>query len=342
MTFSHIPRRDFIKVALATSVLPIALTGCNDGESVSPSISETSTSSLRLPKQIAPLFLNESEVETLTQLVDQLIPPDQSPGGGAAGCAEAIQYLLSAFSFDPPMIFAGGPFSNRGGAESNDFEKFISLDRYETLAWQLRIEGSQDRPERLFNGPVKGWQQIYREGLTEVGRLGPIRSLLITSTPGPLKPVINGVLGNSAITDLIAVAFPHALEFMYGAPEYGGNRDLVGWGFTQYDGDVQPKGYSNEQVINPDNPSLIEQLGLFRGENQGRDARIASAQLLPVPELNHASLLVEALTQLTALRSDESSLAMMIEGQSDLNNIKRFVQNKRPMNNLVSFFAGRI
>ena len=30
------------------------------------------------------------------------------------------------------------------------------------------------------------------------------------------------------VAALVDVAFPHTLEFMYGAPEYGGNRDLVG------------------------------------------------------------------------------------------------------------------
>ncbi|HET8960052.1 hypothetical protein, partial [Nocardioides sp.] len=48
------------------------------------------------------------------------------------------------------------------------------------------------------------------------------------------------------------LAVPHTLQFMYGAPEYGGNRDLVGWTTTDFEGDVQPRGYTDEQVTDPE------------------------------------------------------------------------------------------
>jgi hypothetical protein len=35
---------------------------------------------------------------------------------------------------------------------------------------------------------------------------------------------------------------------MYGPPEYGGNRGLVGWEFTGWPGDVQPRGYTPAEV----------------------------------------------------------------------------------------------
>ena len=38
---------------------------------------------------------------------------------------------------------------------------------------------------------------------------------------------------------------------MYGAPEYGGNRDGVGWAYIGYEGDVQPRGYSDAEVSQP-------------------------------------------------------------------------------------------
>ena len=38
---------------------------------------------------------------------------------------------------------------------------------------------------------------------------------------------------------------------MYGAPEYGGNRDTVGWAYIDYEGDVQPRGYSDAEVSGP-------------------------------------------------------------------------------------------
>ncbi len=41
---------------------------------------------------------------------------------------------------------------------------------------------------------------------------------------------------------------PHACEGAYGAPEYEGNRDLAGWRAIGYEGDVQPRGYTDEEV----------------------------------------------------------------------------------------------
>ena len=37
------------------------------------------------------------------------------------------------------------------------------------LAWRTRIEGSERRAEREFNGPVVGLQQLYREGIAALG-----------------------------------------------------------------------------------------------------------------------------------------------------------------------------
>jgi hypothetical protein len=42
--------------------------------------------------------------------------------------------------------------------------------------------------------------------------------------------------------------FEHACEATYGAPEYGGNRDLAGWRAIAYEGDVQPRGWSHAEV----------------------------------------------------------------------------------------------
>ncbi|MDP9139600.1 MAG: gluconate 2-dehydrogenase subunit 3 family protein [Pseudomonadota bacterium] len=202
-------------------------------------------------------FLNEGEFATLRALVDCMIPPDTSVGAAEAGCAEAIDALLGAFGVQPPRIYAGGPYSDRGGATHNDFAEFLPLDPYEELAWRLRIEGSAGHPEREFNGSVKGLQSIYRDGLVALdaaaGAYGADRF-------ADLDPVRRELLlrasSDAAIGELIDVAFPHTLEFMYGAPEYGGNRDLAGWRYTRFDGDVQPLGYTREQVENPDNPGL--------------------------------------------------------------------------------------
>lgn len=186
-------------------------------------------------------FLTDAELRSLRAVVDRLIPPDDGAVGGAeVGCAEAIDALLSAFSVNPPRIYAGGPWSDRGGSTVNHFKQFIPLDDYEALAWRLRIEGSAGRPQYEFNGPITGLQQLYRDGLAALGEN-------FADLPFPAQElVLRG--GDAAVTAMVDVAFPHCLQFMYGAPEYGGNRDLAGWKFTDFDGDVQPRGYTADEV----------------------------------------------------------------------------------------------
>ncbi|HJW70166.1 MAG TPA: hypothetical protein VJ829_12465, partial [Candidatus Binatia bacterium] len=113
-------------------------------------------------------FLTDTELTTLRAITGRLLPgppEDPDPGAIEAGCAEAIDALLAAFSFDPPLIHAGGPFSNRAGARRDDMARFVPLDPLAELGWRIRIEGSQGRPERSFAGEVVGLQQLYREGV---------------------------------------------------------------------------------------------------------------------------------------------------------------------------------
>ena len=42
------------------------------------------------------------------------------------------------------------------------------------------------------------------------------------------------------------------LDATYGPPEYGGNRNLVGWTVNHWDGDTQPRGFTPDRVSNPD------------------------------------------------------------------------------------------
>jgi gluconate 2-dehydrogenase gamma chain len=51
--------------------------------------------------------------------------------------------------------------------------------------------------------------------------------------------------------DFVDLVFEHACEGLYGAPEYGGNRDLSGWRSIDFAGDVQPRGWTDEEVTNP-------------------------------------------------------------------------------------------
>lgn len=192
------------------------------------------------PVSPLPRFLTPAEHRTLSAVADRLIPPlDDHPGGAALGVADYVDTLLAAFSFDPPRIWAGGPFSGRAGGPAR-FGEFLDLSPLEEMAWRTRIEGSRDDPAREFNGPVTGWQQRYRAGLAALGddfadQRGEEQDRRLATDP--------------AFTSL---CYQHACEGAYGAPEYGGNRDLAGWQAIRFAGDVQPRGYTDDEVTGRD------------------------------------------------------------------------------------------
>jgi Gluconate 2-dehydrogenase subunit 3 len=185
----------------------------------------------------APLaFLTEHEYAVVAVCADVLLPPHgEFAGGAAAGVADYVDLTLGAFTFDPPRVWAGGPYSGRFGGDAS-FTEFLPLSRLEELAWRTRIEGSRGIAEREWNGPLRGWQQIYREG---IGALG--ERFLDLDDSARFDAV-------GAVPELKSLLFEHACEACYGAPEYGGNRELTGWRSIGYAGDVQPRGWSDAEV----------------------------------------------------------------------------------------------
>jgi len=194
-------------------------------------------------------FLSPPQLQTLGALCAYFIPgppDDPDPGALEAGVPQYIDLLLGAFNIQPARIHAGGPFSLRGQKGlHNHFKDFLPLDALEELSWRTRLEGSRGIMEREWNGPVKGWQQTYTEGLQWLEEKNFIS----------LSPFRKGVLIHTARGEqkaFIDLVFEHTVQGMYGAPEYGGNRDLAGWRYTNWPGDHQPMMYTDEQVSQPD------------------------------------------------------------------------------------------
>ena len=185
-----------------------------------------------------PAFFSDDEYRVVEAACARLIPTDDDPGALEAGVVDYIDGYLGAFAFDPPRIWAGGPFSGRHGGEAG-FGTFLALPALDELAWRTRLEGSLGRPEREWNGPVVGLQERYREGLVALGT--DFADLDADTQTARLK-------ANPLFTALL---YDHVCEGMYGAPEYGGNRDLVGWRYIDFEGDVQPRGYTDEEVSGP-------------------------------------------------------------------------------------------
>lgn len=186
-----------------------------------------------------PIWFDTDQLRVLEAALDRLIPADEhGPGAAACGVAGYVDQLLGAFAFDPPRVWAGGPFSGRAGGEPG-FDRWLPLGRLDELAWRTRIEGSRGIPEREFNGPVRGWQEVYADGLRALG--GDFVDIAPEEQDARLQ----------AADELTALLYTHACEGMYGAPEYGGNRDLSGWRSIGYAGDVQPRGGSDAEVSRP-------------------------------------------------------------------------------------------
>lgn len=181
------------------------------------------------------IWLTEVEMARLTVAMDTVLPGDDlSPGAGEAGGAHYVDQLLGAFEFDPPRIWAGGPFRDR-------FGEWLELGPAEELAWRTRLEGSRGLPEREFNGPVRGWQEIYRDGLAALGE-----DFIGLDDDARRQRI------NAAGEEFAELLFAHACESLYGDPVYGGNRDRSGWRAIGFDGDVQPRGWTDDEVTHPD------------------------------------------------------------------------------------------
>jgi hypothetical protein len=187
---------------------------------------------------LSPAFFTDGELAVVAAAAERLLPG--AAGWGAAGY---IDTLLGAFTFTPPRIWAGGPFSGRhGGAAS--FDDWIELGPMEELAWRTRIEGSQGRPEREFNGPVAGWQAEYRAGLAALG----------ADFAGVDAAEQDRRLAEAG--DFADLLFDHACEGVYGDPVYGGNPDRAAWVAIRWAGDVQPRGYTDDEVSQRDKTEI--------------------------------------------------------------------------------------
>jgi hypothetical protein len=163
------------------------------------------------------------------------------PGAREAKAADYIVTLLGALHHDPPRVFAGGPFSDRGGSESDDMAEFLPLNAAATVHWRARLADLVS---------------AYRDGMGKLDGLagGDFATAAAAVQDAALakNPRVRHLPDeNSGFTDLL---FQHTIEGCYGAPEYGGNTDEVMWRSIEFPGDVQPRGYRADQVTDSDGP----------------------------------------------------------------------------------------
>jgi hypothetical protein len=236
-----ISRRTFLKITSAGAVVlivPWTMEGCSDGEG-------------------RPRFFTDAERAALDAATARILPTDEDPGAREAHAVDYIEALLTAFEHDPPLIFAGGPFSGRTpqpdsstGEPSDDFpenafERFLPLTRVQEIAWRARIYGSASVPGADFNdgvlGPTKGWRDLYREGLQALDAKS--RELFDADFVGLVPEQQDEALAQTDFA-FTGPLIEHTLEGTFAAPEYGGNPELSSWRWARYDGDSQPLGFS--------------------------------------------------------------------------------------------------
>jgi gluconate 2-dehydrogenase subunit 3-like protein len=199
-------------------------------------------------------FLSEPERAVLGALADAVLPPDDAPGGNALGAVDYIEKLLTAFSEETPLVYAGGPYSGRtplpnddGGASStsppDEFSIFLPLDRVAERAWRLRIFGSSGvpggGPNDAILGPVVGLREAVERAIAQAQAAAP-PNVAFGDLTAEQRASLLFALDKETQSTLIELI----LEGSFTAPEYGGNAGLAGWKMTYFEGDSMPYGYS--------------------------------------------------------------------------------------------------
>jgi hypothetical protein len=218
-------------------------------------------------------FFSAGERRTLEALAAALIPEDETVGALGAGAIEYVDRFLAAFDAPVPDLFRGGPFSDRNpfpdahsGAASgrrpvNAFLEVIPPTRLQALAFRALLEGPGAVPGTILTAsllPAAGLRGLYRQGLAGLESTARATG---AADFAALDDAARLAAFDAASRDFQEAVLAHLAEGMFGAPEYGGNREGVAWRDYHYGGDSQPLGYSlwdaeHERLVDrPDRPN---------------------------------------------------------------------------------------
>ncbi|HZU74983.1 MAG TPA: gluconate 2-dehydrogenase subunit 3 family protein [Acidimicrobiales bacterium] len=229
-------------------------------------------------------FFDAHQYATVDALCRRLIPgpeddpTEPDPGAGEANVVAYVDLLLGAFNLPAPLgprIWGAGPFSGRAGPPpwpfdepgprgvyGDDFARSAPLSASQVLSWRTLLEGTRGLPERRWadvaaqaGGAARfvGLQETYVNGVVQLDQAAaqmfpPAKSFVELS--GPEQDLV--INRPDLLAGFVATAFQNACEGMYGAPEYGGNRNRVGWTYIGFPGDSQPRGYTAADMLAPD------------------------------------------------------------------------------------------
>jgi Gluconate 2-dehydrogenase subunit 3 len=222
-----------IPVAVASAAV-LGVDGCTSSSS-----SSVSPRSLR--------FFTAHQAAVVEDATARIAPgpaddPDEAGHPGAreadvTGYIDSMLAQLGALDEAAPLIFAGGPWSNRHTSGPDLMARFVALDPVARIAWRKRLQG---------------WQEQYRTGIAALDKLAG----------GDFTKASHAkqdkILASSSASTFMAVLYEHTIEGLYCAPEYGGNRGLVGWKDIAFPGDIQPRGYTPDEVTGSDGHDPVD------------------------------------------------------------------------------------
>ena len=168
-----------------------------------------------------PAFLSTRRVPNASpRRCERLLPPDPERSTRARPpprWRDYIDGLLGAFTFDPPRIWAGGPFSGRHGGAAG-LRALLPLDS----ARGARLAHADRRiaaaiPSASSTARSSACRSNTAHGLAALGA-----DFATLDRRGP------GHVGSTQVAEFRALLYSHACEGMYGDPVYGGNHDVVG------------------------------------------------------------------------------------------------------------------
>ena len=176
-------------------------------------------------------------------------PHDDPAEAGHPGAREAdvtgyIDTMLSAWhdgALQDGTVFAGGPWSNRHTSGPNLMARFAPLDPVAKIAWRKRLAG---------------WQDQYRLGIEHLDKLAGGDFTKKT------RAQQDKILATQSVSAFTSLLFGHTIEGLYASPEYGGNRGLAGWREIGFPGDIQPRGYTADEVERSDGHDPVGDTGI--------------------------------------------------------------------------------
>jgi Gluconate 2-dehydrogenase subunit 3 len=240
------PRRRTVVAAL--SAVPVAVvlsaTGCT-----SPGPGSSDVGGTRARR-----FFTAHEAAVVEDATARIAPGPRDdpaerghPGAREADVTGYIDAMLGALAAiggsetPPPLVFAGGPWSNRHTSGRDLMASFVRLDPVARIAWRKRLAG---------------WQQQYRTGVAALDKAAGGDYTAVA----PARQ--DAILARAELAAFRALLFEHTIEGLYSVPEYGGNRGLVGWADIGFPGDVQPRGYPAAEVEQSDGRDPVADTGV--------------------------------------------------------------------------------